>query len=311
MTLLYYHPIFLEHDTGDHPENMNRLIAVNRGLAQSGLDSLCVRPTWNPLSASDVEKIHTAEYWERLCEFAHSGGGYYDPDTIVGSRSVTVALMAAGAACDAARRVALGESKSALCLIRPPGHHALPSRAMGFCLLNNVALAAKMAIADFGIQRTMIVDWDVHHGNGTQEIFWRDAEVGYYSIHRSAFYPFTGEASETGEGAGSGATRNIPVRFGTSRNEYLAGFAESLEEFTNRIKPQLILISAGFDAHADDPIGSLGLATEDFAELTRIVMRLADRHSEGRIVSVLEGGYDERALADSVRKHLEVLLEAN
>ena len=175
---------------------------------------------------------------------------------------------------------------------------------MGFCLFNNVAIAARMAIDELGLDRVLIVDWDVHHGNGTQAAFWEDAQVGYLSIHRWPFYPGTGAADETGAGAGLGTTLNLPVSFGTSRHEYLECFAAAIDRFANLIKPQLILISAGFDSHRDDPIGSLGLESEDFGPLTRTVLDAAAVHAEGRVVSVLEGGYNPSALAESVEHHL-------
>ena len=217
-------------------------------------------------------------------------------------------LLAAGAACDAVRRVLAGEDASALCLVRPPGHHALRRRAMGFCLLGHVAVAARWALDKAGLDRALIVDWDVHHGNGTQDMFYDDPRIGYLSIHRWPFYPGTGAADETGAGSGLGFTRNLPIAFGTPRRDYLAAFADGLAKFAAHVKPQLVLVSAGFDAHAADPIGSLGLETEDFGELTRTVAEIACDHCQGRMVSVLEGGYNPPVLAETIAVHLEQLL---
>jgi acetoin utilization deacetylase AcuC-like enzyme len=182
---------------------------------------------------------------------------------------------------------------------------------MGFCLFNNVAVAAHIALAEFDVSRVLIVDWDVHHGNGTQDSFWEEDRVGFFSIHRYPFYPGTGAASETGAGKGLGFTRNVPVKYGTSRDDYHSLFEKHLDEFAKKIKPQLILISAGFDAHREDPIGSLGLETEDFTRLTKTVLQLADEHCAGRVVSLLEGGYHVDRLADCVKVHLETLLAAS
>ena len=215
--------------------------------------------------------------------------------------------MAAGAVCDAVERVLKGEDETAFCLVRPPGHHALTDRGMGFCLFNNVAVGSRLAIDELGLDRVMIVDWDVHHGNGTQATFWEDPQVGYFSIHRSPFYPWTGTAEETGVGAARGTTLNLPISFGTPRDEYLETFAEGVERFAAALKPQLILISAGFDAHRLDPVGSLGLESEDFSIMTKIALRVAATHAGGRVVSVLEGGYNPVALADCVEHHLHEL----
>jgi acetoin utilization deacetylase AcuC-like enzyme len=239
---------------------------------------------------------------------AARGGGRLDPDTAVSPASFDVARLAAGAACDAVDRVLAGEDKTALCLVRPPGHHALPERAMGFCLFSNVAIAASVARDEHGLDRVMIVDWDVHHGNGTQDVFYTDEQVGFFSAHRWPFYPGTGDTDETGTGAGLGATVNLPIAFGTPRQAYRKSFANDLEKFAARFRSQLILVSAGFDSHRADPIGSLGLEVEDFAELTKIVRDVASVHADGRVVSVLEGGYNPPVLAECVDAHLRGLM---
>jgi acetoin utilization deacetylase AcuC-like enzyme len=255
-----------------------------------------------------LQLVHEPGHVERIEVIAERGGGRLDPDTVVSSESYRVAALAAGAACDAVDRVLRGESTTAFCAVRPPGHHALPERAMGFCLFNNVALAAQVAISEHGLDRVLIVDWDVHHGNGTQDTFYADGRVGFLSAHRWPFYPGTGDADETGTGDGLGATRNLPITSGVSREAYLERFRNELEDFASRIRPQLVLVSAGFDSHRDDPLGSFLLETEDFALLTRVVRDVANVHAEGRVVSALEGGYNPKLLAECVEMHVQALM---
>ena len=311
MTLLYYDPQFLEHDTGHHPEQAERLRHIIGRLEENGLLTECERPAWQPASRERLERVHEPGYIDRIASVAGQGGGRLDPDTIVSPASFEVARLAAGAACDAVDRVLTGRAKTALCLVRPPGHHALAERAMGFCLFNNIAVAACVALDEHQLERILIVDWDVHHGNGTQDTFYADGRVGFFSIHRWPFYPGTGAADETGTGEGMGATRNLPVTFGTPRETYRQRFRRELEDFAARIRPQLVLVSAGFDAHAADPIGSLGLEIEDFAELTQIVLDLAARYAAGRVVSLLEGGYNPPVLAECVEAHLRGLMQSD
>jgi acetoin utilization deacetylase AcuC-like enzyme len=309
MTLLYSDPRFLDHDTGrGHPERAERLRPITALLDSSGLATRCVRPQWQPAALERIERVHGGGYVNAVADLAARGGGRPDPDTVVSSASFDVARFAAGAAGDAVDRVLAGEDRTALCLVRPPGHHALPDRAMGFCLFNNIAVAARVAIDEHELDRVLVVDWDVHHGNGTQDAFYTDGRVGFLSIHRWPFYPGTGAADETGSGAGLGATSNLPIAFGTPRDNYRDKFRQELESFANRIKPQLVLVSAGFDSHREDPIGSLGLEVEDFGDLTRCVLDVANVHAGGRVVSLLEGGYHPTRLAECVAEHLEVLL---
>ncbi len=309
MTLLYHDNRFLHHETGNHPESAERLRSIHTMLEHTEATERCRSKSWKPLPADQLETVHSAEYLERLQLIARQGGGVVDADTVASEKSWDVACLAAGAVTDAVAEVIDGDENRALCLLRPPGHHALPDRGMGFCLLNNVALAAQIAINRHGLDRVLIVDWDVHHGNGTQDIFWRNEQVGFFSIHRWPFYPGSGEEQETGEGPGLGATRNLPVTMGTSRQDYLERFQGELEDFAARINPQLVLLSAGFDAHRLDPVGSLGLETEDYQPLTRQVMEIAQAYCDGRLVSALEGGYHVEALAQCVQVHLECLVE--
>lgn len=307
MKLFYYDPIFLEHDTGFHPEHSRRIETIIAHLRQvvPGLDPTAL--SWEPASRQVLEAVHDRAYVDSLERACAEGGRRLDPDTVVSPKSFSAALLASGAVVDAVDRVLAGVAPTAFCLVRPPGHHATPNEAMGFCILNNVAIGARFAIQKHGLKRVLIVDWDVHHGNGTQDIFYADAQVGFFSIHRSPFYPGTGLAEETGAGAGLGSTRNVPIRYGTPRGEYHKRFAEAVRDFAEFIRPELVLISAGFDAHKLDPIGSLGLESEDFRELTRVVRGIADTYAQGRIVSTLEGGYDPQALAECVAIHLEEL----
>ena len=309
MTLLYCDPRFLNHETGQHPECADRLRQVVARLDQAGLISQCVRPTWEPASRERLERVHPPAHIDSVVALAKRGGGMFDADTVVCPASADVALLGVGAACDAVHRVLAGEDKTALCLVRPPGHHALANRAMGFCLFANAAVAAHVALAEHKLDRVLIVDWDVHHGNGTQDLFYGSSRVGFFSAHRWPFYPGTGAVEETGTGDGLGRTRNVPVTFGTPRETYRDRFRREFEDFAARIRPQLVLISAGFDAHRLDPIGSLGLETEDYAELTKLVREAAAVHAGGRVVSLLEGGYNPPVLAECVETHLRGLMQ--
>jgi len=308
MTLLYSDPRFLDHETGAHPERPQRLVQIVRHLERTGLDRRCARPTWEAVSDERLARVHDLSYAETVAAYARAGGGRIEADTVVSPASHDVARLAAGAACDAVQRIVAGEDRRALCLVRPPGHHALQDRPMGFCLFNNAAIAARAAVEEFGVEPVLIVDWDVHHGNATQDAFWRDPQVGFLSVHRWPFYPGTGEAGETGEGPGLGTTLNLPVEYGTSRKDYLARFALELGRFADKLHPQLVIVSAGFDSHRDDPVGSLDLEIEDFIDLTRTVLDVAEVHAGGRVVSVLEGGYNPGILAGCVEVHLRELL---
>jgi acetoin utilization deacetylase AcuC-like enzyme len=312
MTLLYTDPLFLRHETGHHPETADRLRAVAARLEKTDLPSRCRLGSYQPLTAETVARIHSPRLVRSVEDMAAYGGGHVDPDTIVSPASYTVALAAAGACVSAVDAVLRGDDANALCLVRPPGHHATPKRSMGFCLFNNIALAANHALTAHALDRVLIVDWDVHHGNGTQDVFYTDPRVLFFSIHRfgMGFYPGSGDADETGEGKGLGYTLNVPLRYGTARPDYRAAFRTALDKAADKLKPQLILVSAGFDAHARDPIGALGLEVEDFAWLTRQVLDVARTHASGRLVSCLEGGYNLEVLAESVQTHLQELLVA-
>ncbi len=310
MTLLYTDPLFLEHDTGRHPERAERLRAIDAMLDRTKLRERATRGETRVATRAEIARLHDETYIDHVRKFCEDPQGRIEGDTAVSRRSYDVALVAAGTTLAAVDAVMQGEDRTALCLVRPPGHHALPASAMGFCLFNNIALAAEHALKSYRLNRVLIVDWDVHHGNGTQDMFYDRDDVWFYSAHRFPFYPGSGDTNETGTGRGLGATFNLPVKFGTSRKDYLTQFASLLETAAANCRPDLILISAGFDAHVNDPIGSLGLETEDFAALTKLLLAAANSHCKGRLVSILEGGYDVDALAASVEVHLEELLDA-
>jgi acetoin utilization deacetylase AcuC-like enzyme len=309
MTLLYSDPRFRDHDTGGHPECSARIEQVAGWLERGGLLARCERPEWRPVSDQRLLLCHDAEYLAAVRALAARGGGRVEVDTVVSPASVDVAALGVGAACDAVERVVRGEAKRAFCAIRPPGHHAVREGAMGFCLFGNAAIAARVAVDELGLDRVLVVDWDVHHGNGTQAEFYNDPRVGFLSMHRWPFYPGTGAADETGTGDGLGTTVNLPVTMGTSRDRCTSLFARELGDLADKMRPQLVILSAGFDAHRTDPVGSLGWEVEDFVSLTQSVVDVAAAHCDGRLVSLLEGGYNPPVLAECVAAHLGELLD--
>jgi acetoin utilization deacetylase AcuC-like enzyme len=310
MVTLYTDERMLDHHPpARHPERPERLQAILRHLDRTGLRARCQPGKVRAATREELLRVHTASYLDRIPRFELKGGGPIEPDTWIYPGSNLAALLAAGAAVEAVGRVAEGSDHRALCLVRPPGHHARPDDAMGFCLYDNVAVAAADAVQRIGMRQVLIVDFDVHHGNGTQEIFYEDPRVAFLSIHRSPFYPGTGASSETGAGKGLGTKTNVPVRYGTARADYHGAFKKGLESLADKVRPELVIISAGFDAHAEDPVGDLGLEVEDFVTLTRSVLGVAETHAGGRVVSVLEGGYNVPILAGCVAAHLEALLD--
>lgn len=300
---------FVRHDTGPgHPESAARLHAVQRRLAKSGLAARCVPVAARAATDEELGLVHRAGMVHAIEDLAARGGGMLDPDTVCAPVSPLAARRAAGGVLEACDVVAAGALDRALCLVRPPGHHATPDRPMGFCLWNSVAIAAAHLRQRRGARRVLIADIDVHHGNGTQDAFWRDAEVFYLSLHRWPFYPGTGAARERGAGAGEGTTLNVPLPFGTEPAAYRDALAAALEGPGAAFAPDWLLVSAGFDAHLEDPVGNLGLGDDDYAAVTAQLVAFATRHCGGRLVSVLEGGYSLDALPRSVERHLRVLL---
>lgn len=306
--LLYLDDKFALHNTGTHPECIARITQLNETLRTAGVTDHANCVQWSDASLEQLGKAHQSDYLEQLQNWCREEAGQIEADTVVSRDSWNVALRGAGAAVDAVRRVVLGEDKTAFCAIRPPGHHAIPSGAMGFCLVNNIAIAAHAALG-MDLQRVMIIDWDVHHGNGTQDIFYEDGRVGFYSIHRSPFYPGTGAVEETGSGAGLSCILNEPVTATISQKDFHDRFQRGIEDLARRIQPELILLSAGFDAHRLDPVGALSLEENDFETLTQRVQTLADHYCDGKLVSLLEGGYHLEHMPSSALAHVNVLLE--
>jgi acetoin utilization deacetylase AcuC-like enzyme len=309
-TAIVWSDACLAHDPGrGHPECPGRLTAVRRKLEAVSLWERCRIVEPRPATEEQILAAHTGEHWRRVGAVAARGGGLLDAgDTMMSAGSFQAALLAAGGAIAAADLVAAGEVRRALALVRPPGHHATAGGAMGFCIFNNVAVAARHLQRARGLRRILIFDFDLHHGNGTQDIFWRDGGVFYLSLHRYPFYPGTGARGETGEGPGAGRILNIPLGAGTGSVEYLAAVRWALGGPVREFAPESILVSAGFDAHERDPLGGLGLEAGDFRVLARELK--AVESAGGRIASVLEGGYDLAAgLPDSLAAYLEELVE--
>ena len=307
-----YHPDYLKHDMGaGHPESPDRLRAIVSRLEASGVLDRLVRI--EPASVADewITQVHEASYLTTLKSRAPvSGRVSLDPDTSMSAGSLPAAYLAAGGALAAADAIMAGTVDHAFCAVRPPGHHAESDRAMGFCLFNNVAIAARYLQRRHGVARVLIVDWDVHHGNGTQHTFDDDPSVLFFSTHQYPHYPGTGRATERGKGKGKGLTINVPMSAGQGDEDYREVFERLLVPAADAFKPDFVLISAGFDAHRDDPLASMGLTEEGYAALTGIVAGIARRHSKGRILSCLEGGYNLNALAASVERHVVALLDA-
>jgi acetoin utilization deacetylase AcuC-like enzyme/formylglycine-generating enzyme required for sulfatase activity len=310
-TGLVYGDVYLGHRTGrSHPERPERLTSIMRRLEESGLLAQLTRLDPQPADPQWLLAVHAAEHVEKVKRGCRGREGHIDSlDTTVSEGSCEAALAAAGGVLRAVDAVVDGKLRNAFCAIRPPGHHATPDRAMGFCLLNNVAIAARYARKKHQLERILIVDWDVHHGNGTQAIFDDDPSVMYFSVHQHPFYPGTGTEAERGKGKAVGTKINVPLPAGSGDAEYRRAFEKKLVPAALEFRPDLLLVSAGFDAHKGDLLGRMEVTTQGYAELTRIVRRIADQCCRGRLVSVLEGGYDLELLAESVEAHVRVLIE--
>lgn len=302
-------PFCKTHFTGhDHPEAPSRYDAVMNALADSGLEERMRRFEVEPASEQVVTLCHTPAYLALAKrDIARGFSNLSTGDTAVSQSSWDAAMLAAGTAVGGVRAVVSGKVERALCIARPPGHHASTYVGMGFCIFNNAAVAARYAQKKLGIEKVLIVDWDVHHGNGTQDIFYDDDSVFYFSTHQSPWYPGTGGAQESGTGRGLGATLNCPLPAGVGGGDVLGAFYDKLAPAADRFGPDLVIISAGFDSRAGDPLGMFRLTDDDFAELTRLMIELAGRHADGRVVSLLEGGYDLAGLAKAVTAHAGVL----
>ena len=306
---LIYDSAYLKHNTGrNHPETARRLEAVLKALESADLSKRLRAVKPSPASIADLKRCHDEEMIQHIKQMCEEGARYLDADTQISSESYEVALLAAGAAVTAVDAVMKEDGGRAFGVVRPPGHHARVAGAMGFCLFNNAAIGARYAQARYGVERVLIIDWDVHHGNGTQEIFWTDPTVFYFSTHQYPFYPGTGASDETGGGKGEGFTLNIPLRAGTSAHDHRQAFAAALRSIETKFPPDLVIISAGFDSRRGDLLGGLMLEDSDFSEMTKDVLRLAEKHSNGRVIGLLEGGYNLDLLGASVTSHLSALL---
>ena len=307
-TGLVFHSDYLLHDTGSgHPERPERLVSIMEYLKQQ--DTLDQVTLIDPQPAEDIwlQLVHPEEYLKYLEESATKAPFSLDADTTISEQSYRVAKLATGGVLTAVDEVMAGRITNAFVALRPPGHHALAERAMGFCLINHVAVAARYVQKKYGLKRVLIIDWDVHHGNGTQDIFYTDPTVFYFSTHQWPYYPGTGAADDTGSGDGVGTTLNVPLSAGAGDGEVVRAFRHKLVPAAETFRPDFVFISAGFDAHEDDPLAHLRLTESGYAELTRIVKDIATRFADGRLVSLLEGGYDLSALSRSVDTHLRTL----
>lgn len=309
-TAFFYHPDLLFHDTGNgHPERSSRLEAIVQHLQAGPLWEQLLHRQPHEAPRDALLRVHSSAHLELVAALDQTDRPVQlSPDTVGSPGSHRAALLAAGAGIAAIDAIFAGEIDNAFCCVRPPGHHAEFEQIMGFCLFNNVAIAAQYLRAECGVSRVAIIDWDVHHGNGTQHSFESDNSVFFFSIHQYPHYPGTGTASERGLGPGQGQTMNIPVHAGSSDTDYLLHFEQDLIPAIDEFKPEFILISAGFDAHRNDPLGQIQLSEEGYRALTLHIRHLADRHCSGRLVSLLEGGYHLTSTALSIEAHLQALL---
>ncbi len=311
-TALFADPISKEHVTGrGHPEHPSRFDAVLESLRHADFFGRLAHMEARDANEAELAACHTSGYIAAAKRDVASGSGELSTgDTAVSPRSLDAAIRAAGAVIGAVDAVAGKKAKNAFCVVRPPGHHATSSRGMGFCIFNNIGVGARYAQSKHGLERVLIVDWDVHHGNGTQDIFYRDGSVFFFSTHQHPWYPGTGAATETGEGPGKGTTLNCPFPAGSGLEEIGGDFRKQLIRAAANFGPDLVMISAGFDSRIDDPLGRFTLTDDDFAELTSIVLDIAAKHCGGRIVSVLEGGYNLTGLASAATAHARALTKA-
>ena len=306
-----YHPVFEKHNPGPgHPECPERLQSIQAYLKNKGFENRYTLFAPEPASEEIVELVHTKEYVESISNLSGVEHEVLDiGDTIVNEYSVEAAFRAAGAAEKAVDLIFNEGFDKVFCAVRPPGHHAEPNQAKGFCIFNNIAIAARVALKNKYAKKILIVDWDLHHGNGTQNTFYKDDAVFYFSMHQFPFYPGSGREDETGSGKGEGFTMNIPLISGRSEDEYIKNFEQALKKIEFVFQPDLVLISAGFDAHELDPIGGMLITSDGYYKLTEITVQFAQKHCGGRIISFLEGGYSFNGLSEGVYEHLKCLLK--
>ena len=311
-TALIQHPIYKKHETGPgHPETPLRYEVVMNALKlEIDLWESLIKIQPEPATKGMIQAAHTPQHFKLVEDAFAEGFDRLDADTMISMNSFEASLYAAGGAIAGVDAVMLGQAKNAFVAVRPPGHHATRERAMGFCIFNNVAVAARYAQNKYKeIERIAIVDWDVHHGNGAQGIFYDDPTIFFFSMHQYPWYPGTGSRGETGHGRGLGMTLNVPVKANTPAMEQKRSFEAAIEQISRKIRPDLIFISAGFDAHLEDPLGQLRLEDNDFVSMTRTVKQWADEVCDGRIVSCLEGGYNLSTLGQTVVAHINELKE--
>lgn len=309
MTTAYlYSPVFLEHSEEGHPESPERLEAIMRVLKESGLLTRLASLAPVPATDAQLQAVHTKEHIQRVKDIVARGGGHLDPDTYTNERSLDAALLAAGAVVRAVDAVMSAEVNNAFALVRPPGHHATRSHAMGFCLFDNIAVGAAHALNAHHLERILILDYDVHHGNGTQDIFYSSPQVLYFSTHQYPYYPGTGDWRDIGQGAGVGYTVNVPLAPNVGDDGYQRVFDDLLFPLGERYQPQIVLVSVGYDAHWRDPLAMENLSLAGYTSLARTVVELAREQCDGRIVFVLEGGYDIPVCAHGVANTFQALL---
>ena len=309
-TGLYTNPIFLEHDTGQHPENANRLRAILDKLESDKLMGKFKVEAGRTATSAEIKMLHTEKLISEVETASESGAQtLHTRDCVISAQTYKASLHAVGSVLDAALEVAERRLDNAFCAVRPPGHHAEFDTAMGFCFFNNIALAAEFLSKEMGFQRILIIDFDVHHGNGTQHFFEERSDIFFVSMHQDprTCYPGTGFAKENGRGVGTGYTLNVPVPPGIEDAEYLQIFSTDVKPKLEEYNPDFVLISAGFDAHRDDPLASLNLTESTFKKLSFELKRLAEQTAGGRMLSMLEGGYDLNALSSCVSEHLQIL----
>ena len=307
-TTVFYDPIYLEHDNGQgHPERPERLLTTMQLLEEVGLSDKVSIISPRDASVEEIGLVHPRRYIAKVKSVAESGGGWLDPDTHVGVRSYDAALKSTGALLEGLERMFSGDIDNAFCMVRPPGHHATAERGMGFCLFNNNAVAARYAMEKFGVSRVFILDWDAHHGNGLQDIFYDDNKVLYISLHQYPHYPGTGGAGEVGIGAGEGYTVNFPLPARSGEEIYLAAFDQIIMPIARQYEPELVLISAGYDGHFSDLLCSMLLRGSSYAEMTSRLKGLAEEFCGGKMMAALEGGYNLGGIAVSMADTIAVM----
>jgi len=303
-----YNTIYLKHDTGQHPENAKRLLAIMRYLERTGPWQQLTSIKPEAAAIEEIALVHDSQYISEVRQLAEQGGGQLDPDTVVSADSYDVALCAVGGVIKATDVVMKGDLDSVFALVRPPGHHAKADRGMGFCIFNNVAIAVECALYKYNLERVAIIDFDVHHGNGTQNAFYSNPAVLYISTHQYPHYPGTGRMDETGEGAGKGTTINIPLPTSCGDKEYEQVFQQVVTPAVRRFEPQLIVVSAGYDGHWSDGLAYMQLSITGFSRIVESIKSMTEEMCSGRLVLSLEGGYNLTTLSASVRATFEVLL---